>query len=144
VTTYTAVIAVDNPKLQLKPGMTATVTATVAEKRDVLVVPNAALRFRPETTPVTAAPAARSGKKGGGPRAGAGSGATLYKVQDNKLQPVRVRLGMTDGISTELISGELAEGDPIAAPALPQGSAPQRQTQTSPFSGGGGSRKGRF
>ena len=51
VVTYTAVISVENPKLQLKPGMTATVTATIAEKRDVLVLPNAALRFRPETTP---------------------------------------------------------------------------------------------
>src|SRR4029453_9905039 len=74
VVTYTAVIAVDNPKLLLKPGMTATVTATVAEKQGVLLVPNAALRFRPEGTPVPAAPAAKSGKKGWT----RGNGTTLY------------------------------------------------------------------
>jgi HlyD family secretion protein len=144
VVTYTAVIAVDNPKLLLKPGMTATVTATVAEKQDVLLVPNSALRFRPEATPATtaAAPVARSGKKGG-PRS---NGTTLYKVQGVNLQPVRVRLGMTDGISTEVIGEELAEGDRIAAPAQPQGTSAQKQTQTqaSPFSGGASSRKGRF
>ena len=43
VVTYTAVIQVDNPDLKLKPGMTANVTAIVAEKADVLAVPNAAL-----------------------------------------------------------------------------------------------------
>jgi HlyD family secretion protein len=47
VITYDAVIDVDNPGLKLKPGMTANVTFTYAEKNDVLRVPNAALRFRP-------------------------------------------------------------------------------------------------
>jgi HlyD family secretion protein len=142
VVTYTAVISVANPKLQLKPGMTATVTATTAEKRDVLVVPNAALRFTPETTQVAAVtPAAQGGKKGGA----RGNGATLYKVEGTALKPVRVRLGMTDGASTELIGAELAEGDRIAAPGLLQAASQQKQPpQTSPFSGAGGARKGRF
>ena len=83
-----AVISVANPKLQLKPGMTATVTATIAEKRDVLVVPNAALRFTPDTTLVPAVTrAAQSGKKGGT----RGNGATLYKVEGAKLKPVQSR-----------------------------------------------------
>jgi HlyD family secretion protein len=47
VVTYDAVIDVDNVALKLKPGMTANVTFTYAEKTDVLRVPNAALRFRP-------------------------------------------------------------------------------------------------
>ena len=141
VVTYTAVISVANPKLQLKPGMTATVTATVAEKRDVLVVPNAALRFRPETTQVPAtAPAAASQKSGN-----RGNAATLYKVEGTELKPVRVRLGMTDGVFTEVIGGELAEGDRIAAPGQQQAASQQKQqTQTSPFSGAGAARKGRF
>jgi HlyD family secretion protein len=140
VVTYTAVIDVPNPKLQLKPGMTATVTATVAENQDVLLIPNAALRFRPETTPAPAMPAAYSGKKAG-PR---GNGATLYKVEGKELKPVRVRLGLTDGVSTEVMGEALAEGDPIAAPGQQQqANAPQR-AQTSPFSGAGSARKGRF
>ncbi len=144
VVTYTAVISVDNPKLQLRPGMTATVTATVAEKRDVLVVPNAALRFRPETgaaaTPA-AAPAARTGNKGGTRAAG----TTLYIVSGAELKPVRVRLGMTDGVSTEVVSGELAEGDRVAVPAQgTQASQTRQPVQSSPFSGAGPARRGRF
>jgi len=139
VVTYTAVISVANPKLQLRPGMTATVTATVAEKRDVLVVPNAALRFRPEASKVPAVmPAAQATKKGGT----RGNGATLYKVEGTELKPVRVRLGMTDGVSTEVIGAELAEGDRIAVAGQQQ--AASQQTQTSPFSGAGSARKGRF
>jgi HlyD family secretion protein len=127
VVTYTAVIDVTNPKLQLKPGMTATVTATVAEKRDVLVVPNAAVRFRP------------AGEQA--PRTG---GNTVWKVDGKELKPVRVQLGMNDGVSTEVIAEGLKEGDRIAAPA--QSATAQRGTQAgSPFSGGGNQgRRGRI
>jgi HlyD family secretion protein len=47
VVTYNVVIDVENPDLKLKPGMTANLTVTIAERQDVLKVPNAALRFRP-------------------------------------------------------------------------------------------------
>jgi multidrug resistance efflux pump len=47
VVTYNVVIDVENPDLKLKPGMTANLTVTIAERQDVLRVPNAALRFRP-------------------------------------------------------------------------------------------------
>jgi HlyD family secretion protein len=47
VVTYTAVVAVDNSDLALLPGMTANLQIIVEERRDVLRVPNAALRFRP-------------------------------------------------------------------------------------------------
>jgi HlyD family secretion protein len=130
VTTYTAVIDVANPKLQLRPGMTATVTAVVAEKQDVLLVPNSALRFRPDG----ATPAVR------GPR---GEGVTLWKVEGEELKPVRVRLGMSDGVSTEVIGKGLAEGDRIAAPLQQQGSSPKK-AQASPFAGGARPRGGRF
>ena len=48
VVTYDAVIDVANDDLKLKPGMTATVSVVTDRRRDVLAVPNAALRFRPE------------------------------------------------------------------------------------------------
>lgn len=47
VVTFDAVIDVDNPEHQLRPGMTANVSILVAEKRDAVRIPNAALRFRP-------------------------------------------------------------------------------------------------
>ena len=142
VVTYTAVISVANPNLQLRPGMTATVTAIVAEKRDVLLVPNAALRFKPATTQVPAVtPAAQTSAKSGT----RGNAPTLYKVEGAVLKAVRVRLGMTDGVSTEVISKDLAEGDRIATAGQPQGASQQNQkTQASPFSGTSAQKKGRL
>jgi HlyD family secretion protein len=129
VVTYTAVIDVDNPEMKLRPGMTANVTAVVEERADVPVVPNAALRFRPENAPV---PEGRQRP-------------TVWKIgEQGVLTAVPVRPGMTDGIRTEIVSGELNEGDRIATPA---GTAAAQQQQTgtarSPFSGAGGSRGGR-
>jgi len=47
VVTYSAVIDVNNKGLKLRPGMTANITISVAKREDVLTVPNAALRFKP-------------------------------------------------------------------------------------------------
>ncbi len=130
VVTYTAVIDVANPKMQLKPGMTATVTAAVQEKHDVLTVPNSALRFRPDTAPP--APAAGSGR----------GGSVLWKLDAGALKPVRVKLGMTDGASTEIITSELSEGDQIATAQQP--GAPRKNTTApspSPFGGQGAGRR---
>jgi HlyD family secretion protein len=71
VVTYDAVIDVDNPDLKLKPGMTATVSVVTDRRRDVVTVPNAALRFRPDNAgPPGAGPAGaqRPGAAGGGQR----------------------------------------------------------------------------
>jgi HlyD family secretion protein len=73
VVTYDAVIDVENPELKLKPGMTATVSVVTDRRTDVLAVPNAALRFRPEGVPPPGAVAggapgqsARQGQSGAG------------------------------------------------------------------------------
>jgi len=126
VVTYTAVIDVANAELKLKPGMTASVTATVAEQKDVLAVPNAALRFRPEGAEVT--------------RSRGGSG-TVYRVNGQTLEPVKLRLGLTDGMSTQVVSGDLKEGDSIAIPALTanKAGAPAAAAK-SPFGGNAGGR----
>ncbi len=50
VVTYSAVIEVSNPQLKLRPGMTANITIPVARRDNVLTVPNAALRFKPNLT----------------------------------------------------------------------------------------------
>jgi HlyD family secretion protein len=105
VVTYTAVVQVENPDLKLKPGMTANVTAIVAEKENVLTVPNAALRFKPADVEPTPRPQAR----GGGP--------TVWKINGEELTPVRVKLGVTDGVVSEVITGDLQQGDRIAIPA---------------------------
>lgn len=102
VVTYTAVVDVPNPEMKLKPGMTANVTAVVAEHAGVLHVPNAALRFQPETE--TAGPAA----PGAGQR-------LVWKIEpDGTLRPVPVSTGLTDGVRSEVLSGNLKPGDLLA------------------------------
>ena len=64
VVTYSTVIDVPNPNLQLKPGMTANVTIEVARRDAVLRVPNAALRFRPLDEAFTALGQARPAAAG--------------------------------------------------------------------------------
>ena len=51
VVTYDSIIDFDNPELKLFPGMTAYVTIPVATANDVLKVPNAALRYKPDLKP---------------------------------------------------------------------------------------------
>jgi HlyD family secretion protein len=108
VVTYTAVIQVDNPDLKLKPGMTANVTAIVAERQNVVTVPNAALRFRPAN-----AEQPQRGKQG----------PTVWKIDGEQLTAAPVKLGITDGVVSEVISGEVKEGDRIAIPAAANGAA---------------------
>jgi HlyD family secretion protein len=110
VVTYTAVIDVENPDLKLKPGMTANLTAVVAHREGVLRVPNAALRFRPENA--SDIPAAAQIK-----------GAVVWRVENNQLQPVAVKTGITDGITTEVVAGILREGDTVAVAAQSSGAA---------------------
>ena len=132
VVTYNVRINVANPDLQLLPGMTAYVNIGVQKREGVLLVPNAALRYKPAEAADKKAEAAGKpqggmsgmgpGTDGGPPKAGSGSGkgkkrdgqsGTVYVLSGNELKPVSVQLGITDNRSTEVVSGELKEGDRI-------------------------------
>ncbi|HTO75992.1 MAG TPA: efflux RND transporter periplasmic adaptor subunit [Thermoanaerobaculia bacterium] len=135
VVTYPVIIDVPNPDQALRPNMTANVIIDVAVARDVLRIPNAALRFRPEesasASPAAASPeerAARSSSGGKGPGAAmkqfdqtAGSGAkrarkpgqTVYEIAANGLgdiKPIDIKTGITDGRYTQVTGGDLTEG----------------------------------
>jgi HlyD family secretion protein len=89
VVTYDAVIDVDNPDLKLKPGMTATVSVVTDRRRDVLTVPNAALRFRPDIAgppgaPAGAGPGGASAAGGQRPSAAGGEGRPRGEVQGGR------------------------------------------------------------
>ncbi|HVH44765.1 MAG TPA: efflux RND transporter periplasmic adaptor subunit [Labilithrix sp.] len=139
VVTYDAVIDVDNDDLRLRPGMTATTTIVFAEKSDVLVIPNAAMRFKP---PAEVASAVASGAPPSGPAASlsvtaAGADApsakprgrrppgekgdsperTLYVLRSGRPETASVTTGLSDGTSTEVVSGELKEGDLVIVEA---------------------------
>ena len=106
VVTYNVVVAVDNPDQALMPGMTAYVNIGVAKRKDVLTVPNAALRFKPSDA--AAKPESKSGKKKKDADAG-----TVYVLRDNQVQPVAVTLGITDNRITEIVAGELKAGEQV-------------------------------
>lgn len=132
VVTYNVRITVANPELVLLPGMTAYVNIGVQQREDVLLVPNAALRFKPAEAgdkkpaggPPPAgsgmAPGAGAGADGGGAKAGAGKGkkrdgqsGTVYVLDGGELRPVSVQLGITDNRNTEIVGGDLKAGDRV-------------------------------
>jgi HlyD family secretion protein len=109
VVTYDVVVNVDNPEQILMPGMTAYVSIAVEERKEVLLVPNAALRFKPANAePVKQGDAAKSAK----PKRDTFS-ATVYLLQNGVLQPVSVTLGITDNRNTEIAGGDLKPGDQV-------------------------------
>lgn len=103
VVTYNAVIIVDNTDLKLKPGMTANVSVETEIKQSVLRVPNAALRFKPATAAATPDQKAAKGSKGPG----------VWILENNKPKNVKIKTGISDSNYTEVISGELTEGQQI-------------------------------
>ena len=98
VVTYDVVVGVDNPALALKPGMTATVAIVVAARRDVLRVPDQALRYAPP-----GAPAAPSGEGRG----------RVWVLRDGTPQALALRTGLDDDSYTEVTAGTLRAGERV-------------------------------
>lgn len=133
VVSYNVRVAVDNPEQLLLPGMTAYVSIGVAQRNGVLLVPNAALRFKPPEPrdKEVERPAAGNGGVPGGQAPGAGGRAkkrdgtsgTVHVLRNGELIPVSVQLGITDNRFTEIAGGELAAGDKVAVGESGSGAA---------------------
>lgn len=91
VVTYDAVVRVDNDQLKLRPGMTASVTFIVEDRRDALLVPNTALRFTPSDPAIAAlAPPPPAGEgRGGGRRRGGLDDAAEAKPEETKAEETK-------------------------------------------------------
>jgi HlyD family secretion protein len=98
VVTYPVIITATNPEGKLFPGMTANLTVEVGRRERVLKIPNAALRFKPEG----AAPI--------GPPDRHRQGSEVWTLAGGQPRGVAVKTGVTDGLFTELVEGDLAEG----------------------------------
>jgi HlyD family secretion protein len=140
VVSYAADLSVANRDGRLRPGMTATADIVTSDKRNVLLIPNAALRFTPTATGGAAAKADSGGKGGGGitgalsfrpPRRGRGEKSatttqsaghqTIYvKGAEGKPQAVRIVTGETNGTMTEVLSGGLRPGMDVITGQLAQ------------------------
>lgn len=119
VVTYDVVVAVDNPEHILMPGMTAYVNVQVAQRKNVLLVPNAALRFRPEEGAATAVKSKPQEGKADGAR------GTVYVLEQHQLKAIRIRTGISDGRFTEVLSGELKTADQLVTGAGAAAAAPE-------------------
>jgi HlyD family secretion protein len=124
VVTYVTQMNVANTDLSLRPGMTATSTITAVERKDVLLVPNTALRFAPSQANAAAAKSSGGNIMGSMmprmPRTGARKSATgngpskqVWILRDGVPVAVNVTPGISDGRMTEITEGELKEGMPV-------------------------------
>jgi len=114
VVTYSAVIQVENPEEKLRPGMTATVTIKTREAKAVTKVPNAALRYKPtppmgpDGKPMPVTPDTPLKK---------GEGRVHVIINDKpgeEKDEIRViQIGVTDGLSTEVVNNTLSVGTKI-------------------------------
>ncbi len=117
VVTYDVVIVVDNKDLKLKPGMTANVTVMIAHREGVLKVPNAALRFRPESAKKESGksgPQQKTGERAKPAEGDQGRPGRLWIVSpEGKPTAIPITLGITDGTFSEVIAGNLREGSQV-------------------------------
>lgn len=128
VVTYKTILNVDNDDLSLRPGMTATAEIVTTERENVLLVPNAALRFTPPP------PAETQSKSGGGllasllprpprslaprnrpqnARATRGGARQIWVLRDGQPVAVPVTVGSSDGRMTEVTGEGLEAGLPV-------------------------------
>ena len=126
VVTYNVRVSLQNPEQILLPGMTAYVSIGVARRDNVLMVPNAALRFKPTEAnlknPEKSASSASPGEKASGEGKGEGKGkgkkrdsgsGTVYIIDGKTIKAVSVQTGITDNRNTEILAGEIKPGDRV-------------------------------
>jgi HlyD family secretion protein len=166
VVTYTVLVDAPNPDERLLPGMTADLTFEVDRIDDVLVVPVSALRFEPEIARdedededhggrgergwgamARGQEGAPRGERSGGDDGGDDdakpddSHGRVHVLRDGQLVALDVQTGLTDGIRTAIVGGELQEGDEVVTGVVPVAST--SSSSNNPFmpsrpQGGGG------
>ena len=173
VVTYNVVIDVNNPEQKLKPGMTANLTITIDERNNVLKVPNSALRFTPQDTNRQQRAGGGQGQwqgrrqqqQGGDNAAGGNNDQNRFAPasapvlpgqirvvwvlgQDGKPDRRRITVGLSDGSATEVVDGDLKEGEMVITGQQMSASSRNSNTQSTPpgfgnapRGGGGGPRR---
>ncbi len=144
VVTYTVEVDTDNSGGKLFPYLTANVTFIVGDRKNVLLVPNAALRWTPKLSQVVAefrgspkkapgpeaAPQVKPAAKGGKEEQTRG---VVYVPQGTLVRPVYVDLGLNDGSLMEVESSELKEGTLVVVGEMESQPAAKPAPGASPF-----------
>ena len=101
VVTYNVIAMVNNDDGSLLPGMTANIRFVVNQKEAVLRTPNAALRYKPKSPDTIDSSTIKPGIP------------VLYQLKNGKPSPINIKTGITDGNFTEIIDGQVTEGDKL-------------------------------
>lgn len=135
VVSYSTVLNVNNDDLLLLPSMTAVTDVIVSSAANALVIENAALRYQP-VVPSQAKAGGNSAVVGAfmprrwgsnEKRAGTENSArdlmrerpaTIWVLRDNQPQQIDIRIGISDGVFTRVVSGDLQEGDLVISDAV--------------------------
>lgn len=135
IVTYSTELEVDNEDQSLRPGMTATVDIAIIEKKDVLVVPNSALRFDPVTAAAIGKPQDTGGRTlvqnltPGGRRwrnmgqtnlpRSESTGPRVFILKNGEPVEIKIVPGITDGSHTEITGGDLKPEMPVILSVKP-------------------------
>jgi len=140
VVTYNVEVNTKNDDGKLLPYLTANARFITGRREDVLLVPNAALRWSPR--PEKIAPEARhhavkGGKRERGSDSGTGSPAqtrgTIWVEQGKFVRPIRVNTGLSDGAFTEVDGKEVTDGMSVVAGETTWDAAAGPVTERSPL-----------
>ena len=119
VVTYTVEVNTDNDDGKLLPYLTANAKFITGRRENVLLVPNAALRWVPQPNLIVpetrkkrhGADSAKQEREGGAESAGTTqTHGTLWVQQGHLVRPVHINVGLTDGAFTEITGKEVTEG----------------------------------
>jgi HlyD family secretion protein len=108
VVTYAAIVSAPNPQRLLFPGMTAALRIVTRKAERVLTIPNRALHFEPPAgaaVPIAARPGAAA--------PAAKRGTVWTEGAEGRLIPVDIETGASDDNHTEVVAGDLREGEPV-------------------------------
>lgn len=130
VVTYTVVVETDNSSGKLLPYLTANLKFEVGRRRNVLLAPNAALRWQPQPQQIApdarqdlTVPSSAEGKK-------THDRGVVWVEEKGLLRPIEVSMGLSDGIQTEIVGEGLQEGQPVV---VGEELAAETEGTTSPF-----------
>jgi len=130
VVTYDVVVTVENPEEILAPGMTAYVNVVLAQRQNALLVPNAALRYKPTslTKPKSINAEAKGAPLAQHKEKKEKKTSTVYILENGLPKPIEVKVGITDNRLSEIMSDELHAGDQIIVEEAKDASAKKAAT----------------
>jgi HlyD family secretion protein len=130
VVTYTVIVSVANPDGSLLPGMTANASFLISNHSNSLLLPNAALSWKPtDYQPPRRAPGNRTPADP--------TMLTVFVLRNAAPEAVRIKIGASDQDNSEVVAGPLKAGDKVITADTskgktsvsfgPPGSAPKKK-----------------